>query len=63
MKKFQWKKCCKKEFKRLWDITPPPQLLHYIGGCPTCGHFIGITSTSEKEAKEFLKGVDIQTKN
>ena len=51
-----WKKCCKKEIKRVWDIAGDPmQVIHYTGTCPECKHFIGLTQTSKKEAEKFLR--------
>lgn len=56
-----FKKCCATEIKRLWDENGGPlNILRYTGKCPECGHFIGITPTSEEEAKEFLNQFDIK---
>ena len=52
----KWKRCCKKEIKRIWkSMGGPMNVIHYVGECPKCKHFIGLTQTSEGEAKELLK--------
>lgn len=58
MKKAEnWKKCCKIEIAKTWILLSPEKCLHYQGRCPVCGHFIGLTATSKKEAFKFLTQV------
>lgn len=51
----KWDLCCAEEIKRLWIKDDPMVIVWYTGTCPKCGHFIGLTQTSEKEAVEFLE--------
>lgn len=54
--KADFKKCCAKEIKRLWDsLGGPMNVIRCEGKCPKCGHYIGLTQTSEEQAEEFLK--------
>ena len=56
--KEDWKRCCKKEIKRLWkECGGSMNIVRYIGKCPECNHFIGLTQTTEKKAKEFLETI------
>jgi len=54
----KWKNCCKIEIARIWkEHGGPMNVVRYVGSCPTCKHFIGLTQTPEKEAKKFLIGL------
>ena len=56
MENEKWKKCCLREIKRIWKSAGGPMnVVRYQGTCPICGHFIGLTQTSEKDEKDFLK--------
>lgn len=56
MKEYNWKQCCKNEMKRLWENAGGPmEIIHLTTECPDCGHFIGLTQTSEDDAKKFLE--------
>jgi hypothetical protein len=51
-----FKKCYAAEIKKLWNENGGSMnILRYTGKCPECGQFIGLTQTSEEEAKKFLK--------
>jgi len=52
--KEKWKECCKIEIEKIWDSHGGPMnVVRYIGECPVCKHFIGLTQTSEEEALKF----------
>ena len=52
----RWKACCKSEIKAIWDLVGGSMnLVHYTGECHMCGQFIGLTQTSEADAKIFLE--------
>jgi len=56
----KWKKCCVKEIKKVWEINGGPMnVVRYVGKCPKCSHFIGLTQTSVEEADKFIKNYDI----
>jgi hypothetical protein len=60
----KWKKCCIKEIKRIWDeLGGPINVVRYVGECPKCNHFIGLTQTSQEEANKLLKENDITRRN
>ena len=51
-----FKRCCAKEIKRLWDLLGGPMnVIRCEGNCPKCGHYIGLTQTSKEQAEEFLR--------
>jgi len=50
----KWEECCKNEIKRIWkENGGSMNVVRYIGECPTCKHFIGLTQTSEEESKNL----------
>ena len=51
-----FKKCCATEIKKLWEVNGGSMnIVNLTTNCPTCGQFIGLTQTDEKEAERFLK--------
>ena len=55
MKEHKWKECCKKEIAKIWkDNGGSMNVVQYVGECPKCKHFIGLTQTGEEEARKFL---------
>lgn len=62
----KFKKCCAREIKRIWSDPEhggPMNIVRYEGKCPKCGHYIGLTQTSEEEAKEFLSKYKLDYNN
>jgi len=55
MKKDGFKECCAERIKQIWGKFGPTNIVHYETHCYKCGHYIGLTQTSEKEADIFLK--------
>lgn len=56
--------CCAEEIKKLWDTYGGSMgIVRHETNCPKCGHYIGLTQTSEQEATEFLReyGLDYLT--
>ena len=54
----RWKECCKKEIARIWKISGGPmEVVRYVGECPDCRQFIGLTQTSQEEADKFLTNI------
>lgn len=56
-----FKSCCAFEIQRVWKMAGSSlNVVHYEGKCPVCKHYIGLTPTSEEEAKKFLENYKIQ---
>lgn len=51
-----FKTCCAMQIAWVWaQAGGSMNVVHYETQCPGCGQYIGITQTSENEAKEFLQ--------
>jgi hypothetical protein len=50
----KFNECCKKEIRKIWnDQGGSMNVVRYVGECPTCKHFIGLTQTSKEEANNL----------
>jgi len=62
-RKYEFKKCCALEIKRLWKLMRGSMnIVRYEGECPKCEHYIGLTQTIEKEANSFFKRIRTNNK-
>ena len=42
-------RCCYLEVFQIWKELIPENIICYDGRCPTCGHYIGLTPTTQEE--------------